>query len=210
MLRYLPLVLGVAAVTASAYDSGRQSGRWGKSDQLATVTERLHKLSPEIGDWESEPVKLDARQLQVAGVVSHESRAFKNRKTGARVQMLLICGRPGPISVHEPTVCYTSAGYGQSGDLTKQVAGDDVFKVGKFVKGPPNADILRIMWGWTTDGRWQAPDNPRRAFGRGNDALMKLYLIRQVGPDDGNATDPTEAFLADLLPELRRCLSPNS
>jgi hypothetical protein len=210
MLRYLPLLVGVAAVSASALDSGRQSGRWGKSDQLATVAERLHCLSPEIGDWQSEPVKLDARQLQVAGVVSHESRLFKNRKTGARVQMLLICGSPGPISVHEPNVCYTSAGYGQSGELTKQAVGDDVFKVGRFVKGPPNADILRIMWGWTTDGRWLAPDNPRRTFGRGTSALMKLYLIRQVGPDEGSGNDPAEAFLADLLPELRRCLSPNS
>jgi hypothetical protein len=210
MFRFLPLLIGVAVVTASAVDSGRQSGRWGKADNLAEVSERLHKLSPQIGDWGSEPVELSARQLKSAGVVAHESRLYKNRKTGARVQMLLICGSPGPISKHEPTVCYTSAGYGQSGDLSKQAAGDDIFKVGKFVKGPPNADILRILWGWTTDGRWLAPDNPRLAFGRGTGALMKLYLIQQVGPDDGATDAAAEAFLDDLLPELRRCLSPTS
>jgi Protein of unknown function (DUF3485) len=211
MVRFLPLLVGIAAVAAGAVDSGRQSGRWGKSEDLAVVAERVHRVSPEIGDWHSEPVALDSRQLDVAGVVSHESRMYTNHKTGAKVQMLLICGRPGPISVHEPTVCYAGAGYAQSGDLAKVAHDDDAFKSGRFVKGPPNADILRILWAWSTDGRWAAPDNPRRTFGRGTNALLKLYVIRQVGPSDADGSkDAADEFLDDLLPELKRCLSPTS
>lgn len=211
MFRSLPLLVGIAAVAAAAFDSGRHSGRWGTSEEMTVVAERLHNVKSEIGDWRSEPEKLDARQLEVAGVESYESRLYVNRKTGARVRILLICGRPGPISVHEPTICYTSAGYGQSGGIEKLALGDDVFKVGKFVKGAPDPDSLRILWAWTTDGRWTAPDNPRRTFGRGTDALMKLYVIRQLGPEDATATqDSAEALLGDLLPELKRCLAPAS
>jgi hypothetical protein len=211
MLRIGLLLAGAALVTASAYDSGRQGGRWGKSEELSVVGERVHRVPAAFGDWHSESVALDARQLEVAGVTDYESRLYTNRKTGARVQMLLICGRPGPISVHEPTVCYAGAGYGQSGDLTKVAHGDDVFKSGRFIKGAPNPDALRIVWAWSTDGRWTAPDNPRRTFGRGTNALLKLYAIRQIGTNDAtDAKDATDEFLDALLPELNRCLTPAS
>jgi hypothetical protein len=209
MMRFLPVLVGVAAVTASAVDSGRSTGRWGRSEDLAVVAERVHLLKPELGEWKSEPRELDARQLEVAGVKEYSSRVYTNRKTGSTVQMLLICGAPGPISVHEPSVCYAGAGYGQSGDLQKVAAGNDEFKAGKFIKGPPKPDALRILWAWSTDGRFQIPDNPRRAFGRNTPALFKLYVIRQVGPEDGNGKkDSSEEFLEVLLPELKRCLAP--
>jgi hypothetical protein len=209
MMRFLPLLVGIAAVSASAYDSGRQSGRWQKLDDLTTVAARVNNVPLEVGDWRSEKRDIDAHQLEVAGVVGHFSRLYINRKTGEQVQILLICGRPPAISVHEPDVCYASAGYVQSKDLEKVALGSDEFKVGKFVKGPPQADALRIQWGWTTDGQWKAPDNARRAFGRGTNALFKMYVIRQIGPEDGSATkEPATSFLDVMLPELKRCLAP--
>jgi hypothetical protein len=209
MMRFLPLLLGIAAVAGSAYDSGRQSGRWQKLDDLSTVADRVKNVPSEVGEWRSEPREMDSHQLEVGGVVGHVSRLYINRKTGERVQILLICGRPGPISVHEPDVCYASAGYVQNKDLEKIAVGSDEFKAGTFTKGPPQADSLRILWGWSTDGQWKAPDNPRRAFGRGTNALFKLYVIRQVGLDEGSATkDPSTSFLDVMLPELKRCLAP--
>jgi hypothetical protein len=196
-------------VVASAVDSGRQSDRWGKPDDLPAIAARVHEVRPELGDWKSEPRQLDARQLEVAGVAEYISRLYTNRKTGERMQVLLICGRPGPISVHEPSVCYTSAGYGQVGNLDRVEAGDDQFKAGRFIKGGTEPDSLRILWAWTTDGHFQIPDNPRRAFGRGNSGLFKLYVIRQAGfKEEASAKEPAVAFLDVLLPELKRCLAP--
>jgi Protein of unknown function (DUF3485) len=210
MMRLLPLLIGVAAVTGSAIDSGRQAGRWGKSDDLPVVAERLKQFKADLGDWRSEPRELDARQMEVAGVASYVSRLYVNRKNGEKLQMLLICGRPGPISVHEPDVCYTNAGYVRTRDLDKVAMGDNEFKAGTFEKGPPQPDSLRIVWGWTTDGQWKAPTNPRQAFGRDTSALLKLYIIRQTGPDDGTAAkEPATEFLSVLIPELKRCLAPS-
>jgi hypothetical protein len=208
MMRFLPVVIGVAVVGASAVDSGRSAGRWGRSEDLQVIADRVTLVKPELGDWKSSPRELDARQLEVAGVKNYISRVYVNRKTGASVHVLLICGAPGPISVHEPSVCYTSAGYGMRSE-EKAAVGTDEFKGGKFVKGPPNPDSLRILWAWTTDGHFQIPDNPRRAFGRNVPALFKLYVIRQTLPDDGTTKqDPSTELLEVLLPELKRCLAP--
>jgi hypothetical protein len=212
MMRLIPMLLGAAVVAVSAVDAGRLSGRWGASDELKATIERVGEVKEVIGDWKSESRDLDARQLQVAGVEGYVSRQYTNRKTGARVQVLLVCGRPGPICVHEPDVCYTSAGYLRVGELEKIKVGDDSeFKVGKFARRSPHADALRIMWSWTTGSHWQAPDNPRRAFGRDTKALCKLYVIRQIGPgDDTEKADPSSDFLRVMLPELKRCLAPTS
>jgi hypothetical protein len=211
MMRFLPVLVGVAAVAASAIDSGRSTNRWGNSADLDAIAERVTLVKPELGDWTSEPHELDARQLKVAGVTNYISRHYTNRKTGAAMQVLLICGLPGPISVHEPTVCYTSAGFAQAGPIERVAVGPDEFKAGRFVKGSPNPDSLRILWAWTTDGRFQIPDNPRWAFGRGTPALFKLYVIRHTGPHEGaDKKDPSVEFLDVFLPELKRCLAPTS
>lgn len=211
MTRFLPLLVGVAAVVASAFDSGRQSGRWGQSAELKLAAEHVGQVKEQIGEWKSTPRKLDARQLQVAGVVGHVSRLYENPATRAHAQVLLICGRPGQISVHEPDVCYGAAGYGRIGELSKVKVGDDEFKVGRFVKGPPHPDALRILWAWTTgDGHWTVPDNPRADFGRNTTPLYKLYVIRQAEAGDADAQEePLADFLKELLPELKRCLAPN-
>jgi hypothetical protein len=211
MTRFLPLLVGVAAVVASAFDSGRQTGRWGQSSDLKAAADRVALVKESFGDWNSTPRQLDARQLKVAGVVGYISRLYVNPATGAKTQVLLICGRPGQIAVHEPDICYGAAGYGRVGELSKLKVGDDEFKVGKFVKGPPNPDALRIVWGWTTgDGKWLAPDNPRGSFGRNTGALYKVYVIRQSEAADADAVeDPALPFLNELLPELKRSLAPN-
>jgi hypothetical protein len=211
MTRFLPLLIGVAAVAASAVDSGRQAGRWGQSeDQLRLLTEHIQLLRPELGDWQSEARPVDARQLEVAQFAGYLSRSYVNRKSGQRVSVLLSCGRAGPIAVHEPDVCYTHAGFAQAGKVEKIRIGDDEFKAGRFEKGPPQPDGLRILWAWSTGGRWLAPDRPRQAFGRGTSALAKLYVLRQTGPDEGiGGADACEQFLSLLLPELKRCLSPS-
>lgn len=207
MTRLLPLLVGAAAVAAAAVDSGRQTGRWGDAEDVGIAGARLSRVPADLGGWRSKPLELDPRQMKVAGFSDYVSRTYANPATGERLQVLLICGRPGPVSVHTPDACYPSAGYDAEGALQKVKLGADEFVSAKFVRPPPAPDALRIFWAWSTGGRWQAPDNPRRAYGRSTGALYKLYVIRHAGPADG-ADDPAVAFLGLLLPELKRCLAP--
>jgi hypothetical protein len=208
MMRVLTLLAGAAAVAAPALYAGRLTGRWGRSGSLEAAAARVTQVRPELGDWRGRDAALDKRQLEVGGIESYLSRSYVNRATGAEVQVLLICGRPGAISVHTPDVCYAGAGYVQGGQTEKIKVGDDEFKLGKFAKAAPVPDPLRILWAWSpADGRWQAPDSPRQAFARG-DALYKLYVIRRTGDDGPEADAAATGLLRALLPELKRCLAP--
>jgi len=208
-MRFIPLLIGVAAVAASAYDSGRQSGRWQKLTGVDTVAERLKNVPSQVGDWRADERTMDPHELEVAGVVQYVSRLYTNRKTGDRVQILLICGRPGPIAAHPPEVCYASAGYVPEKQAERVAIGSDEFKAGKFVKSKPRNDALKILWAWSTDGDWKAPDYPRQAFGRSTTALFKLYVIRQVPSDEAaGSKDPSVEFLDVMLPALKQCLAP--
>jgi len=210
MLRFLPILAGFAVVTVSAIDYGRQTGRWHQEDNLSAIKARLEQLPSELGDWRSQSATLDARQMEVARIDGYLLRNYVNRKTGDELQMLLVCGQPGPIAAHTPDVCYAGAGYIQKGKLEKKKVDGNEFVVGNFAKGPPLPDPLCIWWAWSADGHWMAPDYPRLAFGRNTSALCKLYVVRRITPGHEAAVeDSTEDFLRVMLPELKHCLSPS-
>jgi hypothetical protein len=67
---------------------------------------------------------------------------------------------------------------------------------------------LRIYWSWNATGDWAAPESPRPFFA-GSQVLYKLYVVSvSTGPAPKAGTDPGAALIRDLLPELRRALSP--
>lgn len=208
MKRFIPLIVGFVVVAAAAADHGWRTDRWGKPADVAEAAARLDLLPKKIGDWESEEVPLDARQMQAAEVAGYVSRNYKNRRTGVLVQLLIICGRPGPVAVHTPDICYAGAGYELRGAVHKHKATDAELYTCLFEKPGLVPDPLRILWTWTTDGVGCAPDNPRFHFARA-DALYKVYLIRHTTRvDDPVQDDPALEFLSVLQTELKRCLSP--
>jgi hypothetical protein len=100
--------------------------------------------------------------------------------------VLVVCGKPGPISVHTPEVCFPGAGFkiiGEPSPVTLSL-GDDLpqaaFRTARFQKQNSAEKIeMDAFWSWTTNGQWQAPNYPRWTFGR-FPALFKVYLIRKV------------------------------
>src|SRR5271165_76888 len=117
MMRVLPILSGAVVVIVCGVDYGRHTGRWGTLDGLEAAAARPARVRAEVGDWRSSQTELDAAQLEIAGVAGYTSRKFIHRTTGAEIDVLLICGRPGPMSVHTPDVCYASAGYVQNGPI---------------------------------------------------------------------------------------------
>jgi Protein of unknown function (DUF3485) len=211
MLRTLTLVTALALILSSGVVHGVWTGRWSASQELQAKIARLDRVPNKIGDWEGRPLTLDARSIERADISGYLCRRYVNQKTGGAVTVMLVCGRPGPISVHTPEVCYAGTGYEQSGETVRFPIGSDlrdVFWEAEFNKSQSIVpEHLRILYSWSADGTWKASDNPRWDFG-GLPALLKLYVIREKAEKRGKvqADDSEFEFVRQLVPELRNAL----
>ncbi len=215
MTRLLPLMAAASLLIAAAVVHGLRTDRWGADAKLEAAAARLDGVPMKVGEWEGRPFDIDARQLAIAEAVGHLSRTYTHRRTGAEVSVVVLCGRPGPISLHSPEVCYAGAGFSISGESdTCSVSGENasaaqLFKA-KFVKEGPAPETLNVFWAWKAIGAWTATSNARVAFAQST-VLYKLYVIRRLGrPDDSPAQEPCLDFLRDFLPELDKRLSPSA
>jgi hypothetical protein len=209
MTRLLPLLTGLVLVTLSGLLHARWSHRATDVKALQAAAARLGRLPRTIGDWTGVPTDFDERGLDRAGIAGLVARRYKNRRTDELVTILLVCGRPGPIAVHGPEICYAGAGYEQSTPTVERTLGDGDFWMGHFRKeGPIGGPLLRIYWAWSTGDRWQASASPRLQYSQ-YQVLHKLYLICDVAaPGDRDRDDPCQAFAGELLAELHRVVSP--
>ena len=214
----LPCLAASVVVIASGIVQGFRTDRWTISQELSEAVARINNVPSNFGDWTGSSMALNQKELDAGGIIGHLSRRYKNRRDGRIIDVLLVCGRPGPISVHTPDICYAGNGYvlrgsptrlpvtfGEPGQTAEAWRGDFVKQTAVATSG------LRILWLWAHGERWIAPDNPRLTFARYR-SLYKLYVIRETGgviPDPGEV-DPTNQFLADFIPVLDRALDSSS
>jgi hypothetical protein len=212
MKRFLLPIIFLVVLTVYGIAEGLWTNRLFPSEDLERAASRVSRVPRTVGDWEGTDQELDARQVARAEMTAYVSRRYVNSRTGAAVNMLLVCGRPGPTSLHSPDICYAGAGYQAAGPpVRKPIArkaedplGD--FWVGQFRKAGPVPEALQIFWAWNGAGTWQAADRPRFQFAH-HAALYKLYVVRQLPrADEPAAEDPAADFLAHFLPELQRAL----
>lgn len=203
-------------VALSGVVHGLWTGRWGHSADLQAAAARCDGVALNLGDWEGEPAPVNARQLAIAEVAGYLSRRYVNRLTGQTVSVLLLCGRPGPMSVHNPEICYQGAGFQLVGKQEQRrtepdaAGGQAEFWTARFSRPGVPPEVIRIFWSWRDKGPWVAPANARLTFARSSH-LYKLYVVRHLAsPDELLEGDPCLDLLQVLLPELQRCLSPAS
>jgi len=215
MLRVLAQALAFLLLAVSGVVHGLWTGRWGPSAALEAAA-RCDRVAMTLGDWEGQATVLPPRHLAVAEIAGYVSRRYVNRGTGQTVSVLLVCGRPGPIAVHAPTVCFEGSGYHMLDNEEKYTlqpstdSGPANFRTVRFQKPGVAPETLRIFWSWRGRGAWMVPDKPRLTFARSG-FLYKLYVVHRLSSaDDPLEEDPALDFLRLLLPELQRCLSPIS
>jgi len=191
---------------------GVWTNRWSWLEGPAQASAKLAGVPHHIGDWEGKDLELDALQVARAEISGYLMRQYTHKATGATVQVLLVCGAPGPTSLHTPDICYAGVGYSQAGPLVAQVVEGTArcapagFWTGRFNKTGPQPESLRIYWAWNATGAWSASPNPRWDFAQYR-YLYKLYLVRPLSkPDETLAEDPTPEFLRLFLPEVEKCL----
>jgi hypothetical protein len=211
MTRSVPLLIGLATVAGVAVVQGVWTQRWRTSAELEAAAERLSRAPGDLGTWKAEPSELDADSLAEAGARGAWLRRYTDSRTGASVQIILLCGKPGKMSVHRPEHCYRGAGYDMLAEpMRYEIPAEppaDCWTT-KFRKEESTGDVaLRIYWTWFGDGAWRAPDSPRLAFAH-LPALYKLYAIRELpARPERLEQDPTLDLLQRLLPALADALA---
>jgi hypothetical protein len=211
MRRTLPLLTGLSLLCLAAVVHGVWTGRWQNSRALEEAAARVPAVPLAFGDWEGKDRPPDHEAFAGAGAKTYWMRVYRDRRSGDEVTVLLMCGPAGRMAVHTPEICYGAAGYDASGDPVREDLGPARFLTARFRKpGPAGDSALRIHWGWSADGSWQAPDSPRWTF-FGEPFLYKLYVVRDATATDEPADRGTSVrFLRALLPELRKTLfAPN-
>lgn len=214
MARSFAFLASIAIVLVAGYVQGARVGRWSQSKDLTDALARIDRVALDVGDWRGKPFEFDVNQLKQAEILGHLARRYENTRDGSALTVLLVCGRPGPISVHTPDVCYAGIGYEPSDEPAsvpipgeEGTQGRDVFTVTDFRKtASPVPAPLRIFWSWSDGGPWRTPENPRLTFAP-SPYLFKMYVIRDgVAPGLKPANDPAVSFLKAMLPEFRKSL----
>lgn len=206
---------GVAMLIAGKLaDSAVNGTAFSDQTGLIDAVERLKNIPSVIGHWTSVDQELSQREIDVAGIEGYIRREYHNRRTGATVYLTVLCGHSGPMAVHPPTACFEGIGYSLS-------TGPSITRV-----TPPESDvshelnrssfkqndaavpeIVRVFWGWSSDGIWQAPSSPRFTF-RGEPYLYKIYITdRDIDRRKESIRPQAEAFLDHALPAIQQVLS---
>jgi hypothetical protein len=210
MPRTLPIWAATAIVLVAGIVHGIGTNRWSSGHEIGPACARLGRVPWVIGDWTGQPLEFNAAEHGPAGIGGGLLRRYVNRRTGGSLTVLIVCGRPGPISVHTPEVCYPAAGYEVLGARTRVT-----IPLGPGT--PPTAlwrvrlrkvrsivpELLDVHYGWSAAGLWRAPEqDPRFAFA-GSPYLYKLYVIRPRAGADESEADLSITFLRALLSALK-------
>jgi len=205
MSRLVPLLTVVAAVALSGIVHGTCTDRWGRAGAIEKSVSRLQAVPLTVGDGDGQGSELSAREVALAEIDGYLRRRYVNRRTGAVVSLLVMCGRRGPVSVHAPDVCYAGAGHAEVGPASRYSCptepGAD-FKVRQFRnRNVTRPTLLRIVYGWGAGGVWSAPKHPRVAFAR-----EPVLIYELAKPDEGLEGSPQGDLLNSLLLEPHRVL----
>lgn len=214
------LVVALSIVISAGVVHGVKTRRWGASINLEEAIAPLHRIPLAIGDWEGEAdLTIPDAQLQIGEIDGYLSRNYRNREDGSIVSLLIVCGRPGPISVHTPDVCFRGQGLRASTapEVTEVPPTGDSQSGHRFLSAdfykasPPSAVGLRVFWGWTPKTTWDAPVSPRIEYAH-EPFLYKMYLSRPVtyasaGGEPEQEDEPVQRFLKDFLPAFEQAMT---
>jgi hypothetical protein len=210
----LPSIAFISLVLAAGVYQGMASERWHSSSDVGNAVRRLENVPNTVGDWKGESIPLETADLTHLGIKGQISSRYRNAVTGDSVTMLIVCGRPGPISVHTPDVCYRAAGYTAVGETyAKEIPIEEGKKrsvwAQVFRRPATQADSqIEVNWAWLAENEWVAANNSRLSFA-GSAAIYKLYVVRELSALESNRKrDASALFMHEFLPALEKVLSP--
>lgn len=204
------MAAAVVLVMVSAVVAGVLTNRWGLSMSTGEAAARLAEVPVELEGWEVKELELDDAVVRQGEIAGYLHRRYVHRRTGAILTALVLCGRPGPISVHAPTVCYTNSGWHQKGTSKYARPGEPfAFDVLEMTKPSiAGASQLRLYLAMGSRGNWHVPPRPRVAYA-GQASLFKVYIIQEgLRLGDDPTKGPATELIAALMPKLQEKLFP--
>ena len=207
LIGFLVLILGTLGV---GIVHGRLSNRWGLQANAELASQRLQPPLPEtVGNWRMRHEdKLPSAVTAILQCPAYVVRVYEHQQTGDVVNVAVLLGPPGPISVHTPEVCYSSREYTPDGERRKTTVKDENDREHTLWQLPLNsnnlnASSLRVFYGWSTGTTWEAVEYPRFCFG----SLPHLYKLQVAVTDHPSSAaiefDSGQDFLACFLPQLQ-------
>lgn len=204
-------VLLVGQVADSAVNGVSQND----SKALEQAVARLYSVPKKIAQWESTSSELSPEEIKGASIAGYVRRQYRDPNTGYVVNLTILVGKSGPMAVHPPTACFEGIGYVMVAGPTPTTinhndAASDFNKSSFRQSNVTLPTLVRVFWGWGTDGFWSAPENPRFDF-RGQPYLYKMYVTDNWPEQTGRTPLPQiETFVQDALPTITNALNPNS
>jgi hypothetical protein len=213
MTRTILLAIAFVVVFVDGLVYGLWTDRWGNGQAVDEAVGRLERVPLTIGDWQGQARLEGSREAEQAGFSGFCLRRYERPRDGMVVEVMLACGRPGPLCVHPPSVCYAGAGFVQAEAAVKHVAfaAADTpaeFWKSRFTKSDSAIPMnLRIFWSWRTLTSWKAAHNPRWEFAA-EPVLFKMYVTHVLtGADDRREDSACAEFLDLLLPEIEKAVA---
>lgn len=193
---------------------GRLSNRWGIKPDMAAAAKQLKVTPTRFGDWElTQAITLDAEIAKMLESAAYLGGIYRNKVSGESINMFVLLGPPGPVSVHTPDICYSSRDFAiireREQVAVRDATGANAELWALTLRGNDlDANLLRVYYGWNDGGGWTAPDNPRFDYA----GRPLLYKIQVAGNAAGEAAakpdDLGQRFLRDFLPVLQPQLAP--
>jgi uncharacterized protein DUF3485 len=213
MSRLLPILVVAPLLLGYGLIEGRWTNRWNPPAALQAAADRLQGFPMALGEWSGQAVELSERELAVGQIKGYAYRRYVHPPTGKVIAVLLVCGRPGPISAHTPDVCFAGSGYGMIAEPVRLATSagpadpaGELWTANFCKEDGPLPDPLFVAWGWNVTGGWEAPANPRLRFAR-YPMLFKLYVVQHLASlSEPDAKETYQEFMSLLLPELQRRL----
>jgi hypothetical protein len=174
----------------------------------------LKDLPQVLGEWqavEGSEINLDPEIARIAGSSDHLIRTYSNLMTGQSVSVLILFGPAKFVFAHRPEVCYPRAGYEPVAEtLSRTVSGGtgspaEFFSQVYAKRLDPRPRRQEVYFSFRHAERW-SPD-PQRFWKnfRHNPSMFKVQVQRLVAESERRElNNPTEQFLALLLPEIER------
>ena len=201
-------LIGLAIITvitcAGAIIHGRVSHRWGTDDRMASAGSRLANIEQQLPGWSLvESVTINPVSRAMLESTGDVVRVYDDSISGARINVSIVVGPPGTISVHSPEVCLPSRNYKQLGQreaigIRDAAGAEHQFWKVSFESQDVHVRTLHVYYAWSTGAAWSAPENPRSHF-VGAPYLYKLQLASYVSPEDPS-DDRGREFLSEFLP----------
>jgi hypothetical protein len=203
--RVFAWISAFAIVLAAGAVYGHYSNRWGPPTDLVAAGEHLKTLPPEIGDWHlQDESTMSAGTIEMLECAGYVSRSYVNVRTGDTINVALIVGPPGPISVHTPEICYSSRNYELIGRreatrLASHSGQAHTFWNTTFKSKNAFSEKLSVYYAWSDGSAWSAARSPRFTFAA-SPALYKLQLAGVIGEGRNSETKtPPARFLKALI-----------